>query len=547
MDYQLNVYPSSEREMQNMKADNAAKQIKILQEQKLAPLYKKSFGPAVKKYNERAISGKLIDNYYQSILESNVPEVYRLSLVIRYELLNKSDLAAIQKAFMDFKKTLEKESYFGSVSSYVLSYEEYKELVIFFYPITDGYATGLAVRNDLIDIVKRWQETKNNMNILQAMPIFVQKMDEIFKPINNGQFSSQSELEAQARRVTDDDPMSLHAIAVETLKAQMNGLQKINAENQRMEALVQNEKSRIRHDIQWSKAKEAEIYRAEEARIEEERRLAEEARRAEEIMKAAEAQKREEERLREEARRLEAERLAEQARRNIELRKQLAQQEEEARKRRVQRSGFTQFSFGSLLERHFKWQEAYGIDETIEYSQIPEAALNDPRRINLNSADIHGISFDRTIELVGATFNDCEFIDCHLSVDMIASSLSNCKFMNCELSDLYFKKCIFNNINLERLLIDNIKIDDTTAMKLNLKNATVSELFSSPGSNFIKGYFVATTFRGCDMKKNTFSQCDFTDANFVSCDMRDSSFQVCKVDRMNKDGSLFRGAKFNNT
>jgi hypothetical protein len=59
----LNIYPSSEREMQNIKADNNTKQIKILQEQKLPVLYKKTFGAAVKKYNERAISGKLIHNY----------------------------------------------------------------------------------------------------------------------------------------------------------------------------------------------------------------------------------------------------------------------------------------------------------------------------------------------------------------------------------------------------------------------------------------------------------------------------------------------------
>ena len=103
MDYQLHIYPSSARDMQNVKADNSTKQIKVIQENKLQLLYKKSFGAAVTKYNERVTSGKLIDNYYKSIVTSNVPEVYKMSLLIRYEPLNKVEIAAINKAFTDFK------------------------------------------------------------------------------------------------------------------------------------------------------------------------------------------------------------------------------------------------------------------------------------------------------------------------------------------------------------------------------------------------------------------------------------------------------------
>ena len=127
MDYQLNVYPSSEGDLQNVKTLNNNKQIKAKGEVKLAASYKKTFTPAVKKYNERAISGKLIDDYYKAICASNIPEVYKLSLVIRYELLNKEELAAIEKAFVEYKKVLEKEPYLCIVATYHMSFEEFKE------------------------------------------------------------------------------------------------------------------------------------------------------------------------------------------------------------------------------------------------------------------------------------------------------------------------------------------------------------------------------------------------------------------------------------
>ena len=101
-----------------------------------------------------------------------------------------------------------------------------------------------------------------------------------------------------------------------------------------------------------------------------ESKLAEEARKAEEARRIAEAQRREEERLMEEERKLEAARLAEQARRNIELRKQLAMQEEEEQKRRLSRNQVSPLSFGNMVEAHLQWQETYGISDEIDYEKI---------------------------------------------------------------------------------------------------------------------------------------------------------------------------------
>jgi len=546
MDYQLNIYPSAERELLNVRADNNTKQIKVLSENKLPAMYKKSFGAAVKKYNERAISGKLIDNYYKSILESNIPEVYKLSLIIRYELLNKAEVAAIQKAFLDFKKLLEKEPTLVVVSSYLMSYDEYKELQIFFYPVSEGYATGLVTRNDLIDVTKKLCETKDNLNLIQAMPLFTAYIEKMFATVNGGQFISQEELEAQARNIKEEDPMTLHAIAVETLKAQMNALQKINAENQQLEAAVDAQKQRIQHELVWIKETEVKIHEAEIARIEEEKRLAEEARREEARRREEEAQRREIERLREEERRIEAARLAEQARRNIELRKQMAKQDEEL-KRHVERRTIDQATFERLIEQHLKWQEFYRIDETVEYDKIPVDAANDPRRLTLLAADVRNVEFAEPVVLIGVTLNDCEFTECTLPISLTAASIANCTWLNSTLSDVSIKKSILNNVNIERLDITDLKCSESTVIKACAKGTFFTNAISAASNNFIKCDFANATFRGCDVKRNVFTNCDFDNATFAACDVREAVFRGCNTDTIFRENSVFRGAKFSET
>lgn len=545
MDYQLNIYPSSERDLMNVKADNITKQIKMLSEQKLPQLYKKSFSAAVKKYNERAISGKLIDDYYKSICASNIPEVYKLSLVVRYELLNKTEIAAIQKAFFDFKKALEKETFLVVVSAYVMSFDEFKELQIFFYPVCDGYVQGLGTRADLIDVTKKLYDQKENMNIIKAMPMFIKKIDDIFRTVHNGEFISQEELEAMARNITEENPLTLHAIAVETLKAQMNALQQMNAENQKYEMAVQAEKDRIINDLAWAKETEKKIYKAEQDRIDEERRKEEAARRAEEARRILEAQRKEEARLREEERRLEAERLAEQARRNVEMMKQLAAAEEAERQRKMSRQQIGQSEFGSLIEQHLQWQELYGITEEAEYDKLPDDAKRDPRRLSLHKADINNVSFDTTIELVAIELVDCEFTDCHITFKLTASSLEKCVLINTDISDSEFNKCVLNKLKVDGLMITNVQFDDSTIMRTSFKDAILEEWFGAPATSFIKCDFTNTQLKGCDMKKNAFMNCDFTETSFISCDLRDAAFQVCKLETMKKEGCLFRGAKFN--
>jgi uncharacterized protein YjbI with pentapeptide repeats len=252
----------------------------------------------------------------------------------------------------------------------------------------------------------------------------------------------------------------------------------------------------------------------------------------------------EEARLREEARRVEAERLAEQARRNIELRQQMEMQEEAERVRRQQRQPMSEESFDRLLEQHLRWQNTYEIDENTDIKKLPEHVLKDPRRLILNAVDIKDITIDEDEFVFGAKFIDCEFESCEISTHLIASVLEQCSFMNSKLCDIQLDQCSLTGVDVERVTIENVRLDESTIIQSNLKAAMISNLVAAPATSFIKCDFTNARLTECDMKKNVFANCDFYNAKFVSCDMRDSAFQVCKMEAVEKEGSLFKGAKF---
>ena len=171
--------------------------------------------------------------------------------------------------------------------------------------------------------------------------------------------------------------------------------------------------------------------------------------------------------------------------------------------------------------------------------------MNDPRRLNLISANINNVKFDDALRLIGIAINDCEFSECDINVELISSSIANCVIINSEINDTSVTKCIVNNLNMERIGAENVKIEGSTMMKCNFKNMSITEMFSAPSTSFIRCDFSEAELRSCDMKKNAFVNSKFDNTKFVACDMRDSVFQVCEADTMQREGSLFRGVKFN--
>ena len=540
MDYRLNVYPSSALEMKNFKANNATKQIKMVVDNKLPVLYKKSFGAAVKKFNETAISGRLIEDYYKSIVNSNVPEVYCIDLLVRYELLNKNEVNEINKIFGEFKKVFEKAENLQTVAIYHMSFEEYKEMQIFFYPVVPGYITGLNTRNDLIDFVRHTIGTKDNMNIKQAMVHFTKYVDDLFSTVNEGKITSQAELEAQANRIQTEDPLLVHAIAVDALKMQMNALQKLSAENDMLQNAINESKIRIEKDLRWSKEMVATIQLAEKERIIEEKRRADEALRLEQQRRAEEAQRREEERLREEARRLEAEKYAALAKRNLELQRQMEQKQAEEQRRQQSRINISQDSFTRLVEQHVQWQQFYNITKTTDISALSVDAAEDPRRMVLTNANLKDIALEINVELIGIVFDGCELINCKIRVDLTSARIDDTILNNTSLENLSIENCSAYNLHALGARIENVTLLNTIINRGILKHAHISKIMSAPGNSFAFCDFSNAIMNSCDMKKNAFTNCDFTDAVLTTCDMRNASFQVCKMERLRNEGSLFR-------
>ena len=180
MDYKFLIYPSNEKEMMSVKETSKAKVVKIVQQKKLKDIYKTQFGASVKKFNDTALAGKMIDDYYKSILDSNIPEVYCISLTVRFDLASKAEAQIIEKSFMDYKKELEKLKNMAICCVYMLSQDEFKEIQIYFVPVASGYAIGMSVKNDLIDVVRKEFDIKDNINIIKAMPYAVRYYEKIW-------------------------------------------------------------------------------------------------------------------------------------------------------------------------------------------------------------------------------------------------------------------------------------------------------------------------------------------------------------------------------
>lgn len=543
MDYQLNIYTSNEKELKNVKADNNTKTIKVMQENKLPVLYKKSFGAAAKAYNERAVSGKLIEDYYSSIVASNIPEVYKLDLVIRYELLNKNDLVSIQKTFTEFKRFLDKLDAFVVVAAYIMSFDEYKELLIFFYPVNDGYLTGMSVRNDLIDTAKKLTGTeKETMNIVEGITLLEKYINSEFRKIanNNGDFVSQEELEERTKSNKEVDPMELHSIAVSTLKAQMNLLQNINAENNKLIEMIEDEKNRIKTDLVWTKETEPLIIRAEEERIQEERRREEEERLAEERRKAQEAEKKELDRLKEEERRVEAAMLAEQAKRNIDMRRQMAMEKAMGG---FKRPSITTDLFEELLQKHLQWQDVYGITKDMIRSDIPEHAWNDPRRLNVKESDIADIHRETPIVIIGASFTGCNIMRCNIAGEFHCLEIKECNFITSELKKITISNSLVSKVELQSTEMQEVVVKKSGIKLLEAYGANMINVMTDCNTTFENCNFQKSSIKDCDMKQTLFLECDFSNSTVENCDFRNSTFDTCYLSTMNRKNSLFKGVK----
>lgn len=593
MDYKIAIYPSSEKELNNVKADNKEKTIKAVQSLKIRDVYKKRFGAAVQKFNDYALNGKVISDYYKAVLDSNIPEVYRLSVIVRFDLANPNEIQLIQKSFTDFTKALSEQPWFAITNVYWMHVDEFRELSIFFVPVSTDYVTGLGARNDLIDVTKKLVGSSENWNILKAMPVFVDQVEAIWKNCADSNIVSQDDVEQRAR-VNKDDPTSLHSIEIGILKENMNHLQRITHENQMLEAQVDEEKRRIQKELIWTRDAVPLIQKAERERLDaiERSRLA--AARAEKERIAQEERAKEERRRAEIARQQEAARLKEQARKNYDLRSVLDQDNSAfasfmspqtptaqavpdltaaspfysmngmtpvdmgqpipqpappintppaAPATPVQTSQYAATMpselFAEKIQQHIDWMNNYGIGETTSANMLPRESLNSIQRLVLREEIIVGFKDSRKYTLVGAQFFDCLFENCEFTSDIYASVFVNCKFVNCKIIRNKLSGCGLKNVTCDKdVMVDHVEFRQCTIIESNFDEVRFAGCTSAMPTRYDGLSFVKARFQDCDLKRNAFTNCNFDLALFDTCDARATAFNNCKRDTIQNINSM---------
>ena len=597
MDYKISVYPSSEKELLNIKADNKEKTIKAVLSGKPRDVYKKRFAAAVQKFNDYALNGKVITDYYKAVCDSNIPELYRINIIVRYDLAQQAEVQLIQKSFTDFKKKLEEQPWMAICSVYWMSVDEFKELDIYFVPVSDGYVTGLGTRNDLIDVTKKLVGSSENWNILKAMPVFVGEVDKLWAEVADSQIVSQDSLEKKAR-IEKNDPTALHSIEIGMLKENMNHLQRITHENQMFEAQVQEEKRRIQKELIWTREAVPMIKKAEQERLAAIERARIEAARAEKERIANEQRAQEERRRAEIARQQEAARLKEQARKNYGLRSMLDQdnsafasvmaassqpvytnadlsanspfysvngmaptgeapsfaplaplpvtaeyvptQAAPAPAGPQYASSMPNEVLMSKLQQHLEWMNNYGINENTGANMLPRESLNSIQRLVLRNEIIVGFKSVEKLSLVGAQIFDCIFENCELTADLYASVFVNCQFINCKIARNKLGGCGFKNITVyPGSLIDHIELRQATAIESHFEGVKFVGCTSTQPTRYANLNFQDAVFQDCDLKRNVFDNCDFENATFNSCDARMTGFNNCTQTNMQNNQSLF--------
>lgn len=592
MDYKINVYPSSEKDLLNIKTDHREKTIKAVQVGKLKELYKKKFGAAVQKFNDYALSGKIISDYYKAICDSNIPEVYRLTVVVRYDLANPNEVQLIQKSFTDFKKKLDEQPWMTINSVYWMSVDEFKELNIYFVPVSDGYVTSLSTRNDLIDVTKSLIGSKDNLNILKAMPLFVQQIDAIWKACADSQIVSQDELEKKARLGNNEDPNSLHSIEIGMLKENANHLQRLTHENQMLEAQIAEEKKRINKELNWTKEMIPAIQRAEQERLNAIEHAKMEAIRAEKERIAAEQRAKEDRRRAEEARQQEAARLKEQARKNYDLRSVLDQN-----------VGFAGFPSDAMpqepeLARPMDFNVAspfntlngmapvdapaapqqpqftqpqinpFGMNMSAPAPVAPQAAPTHtatmPNEVFTHHLHQHmewmsrfGINENMAVNVLPQeSLSDIQrlVLKDHVivgyknseSFSLVGAQIFNCVFENCELSiGLYasvFVGCKFINCTIFDTKIERSGFKEVTCSNgTKLRNVDFNDC-TAINSDVSNTGFVSVT----STMQSQYNNLNFTNAKFDACDIKRNTFNNSNFDGVQFTNCDARAAVFNN-
>jgi len=537
MTYEYKLYPSSDKELLACKEEVGRGKIKAIRDNSLRSLYRKNFSKAVKTYNEFTVSGKLIDDYYESLINSNVPIVYELIVSVVFEMISKEEMAKAEKYLRDYEKELSKKPATYITLSAIKKDMETIALHVFFFGTADGYPTGMMVRSDFIDYIKQTMNDGNELPLKESIALFIEKESELFEKISNNEIKSFKAISEEQINTAKKNPYLTHHIEVDSLKEKMNTFQRLTTENERMLNLAMLEKERLIKDIEWVKATTITIQQAEADRLAELKREAEERRLDEERREREEAE--ENARLAIEATKRRAEKdalLAEL------LAKRGKEQMEQRKTESIDRMPLSAAELTTQIQNHLDWMKRFSIKKTLNFKDIGYEAITDENRLHLLNRTITGCKIrEEGLSLVGAIFQNCTFVNCDFGISLFASTIDNCTFVDCKVSGIDINNCNINNSELTKMDVLDCILDKTTILNCDCKGIKSEDVTFYPETSFVNSDFSLAIFRNTDMKKNVFVRCNLERALMRTCDLRRTFFQRCNTDGMEIDDCVKKG------
>lgn len=129
-----------------------------------------------------------------------------------------------------------------------------------------------------------------------------------------------------------------------------------------------------------------------------------------------------------------------------------------------------------------------------DYKMILEEATLIDDDIMLNKR-FNNVTFKKNI--IGTSFDNCEFINCTFECQIKRATFFNCKFEKCEMSNI-----IFEDVGIHSSLYDGIHAVGTNYINCKIKN---------------------TIFNNCHMKLSIFSGVTFKSVDIVESNMSQSN------------------------
>lgn len=165
-----------------------------------------------------------------------------------------------------------------------------------------------------------------------------------------------------------------------------------------------------------------------------------------------------------------------------------------------------------------------------------------------------------TLNLVGETVEDVEFVDCHFR---------SCRFVDCQFSSVSFVDCVFTDCAMVSPIFSNSEMKHMEFKACQLQGISweevkpmgkIARLLSKMEGctvkysqfvdiyldkvSFARSNIAQSMFANCALKSSDFSQCKLSETEFFQCDLQKSNFQQASSYTIDVATCKLKGGKF---